>query len=462
MLIFAIGVFFTKIMAFFFVPIYSKYLSVPEFGDVDVLTTSASLAIPIFTLAITEGVIKYGIDDKSDLRKVFSTSLIITLIGAVVMSSALILTGQYIYSNYLWTTLSFFISECFFLFFQAFAKAQKNTIAYVISSIIYSVISTLMIVLFIVVKNFGVNGYMLGMTLGTVAAIVFLFFICKAWKYFSFKCIEKNSIITMIKYSAPLAISNVGYWVITASDKYITKIVMGDEPTAYLSVIHKIPTLCTLLFSIFNYAYAMSALKDHQLTDKSSEEDNLFYSKLFDYVVLMLIGGSLLVSLLSQWIVSLYAVEYRNYWIYVPLYTFGVILGSFRSFYTSIYCVKEKTLKIMMVVFVGATINAVSCFLLMKYTDLGLWSTAISTISCNLFIFLFYYFDSFKYVRIRVNWREISSLVVCIALSILPIVLYDNSIAYYSIVSAFTVFVILVNYKTIVSLVKTVFQRSSK
>lgn len=459
MVIFAIGIFFTKIISFFFAPLYSRYLTTAEFGIVDVLTTSASLAIPIFTLAITEAVIKYGIDDDSDLKKVFSTSFIISLFGIGLMSGFVILAGQFVYTNYIWSTLAFFASECIFLFFQAFVKAKKNTTLYVISSIIYSVFSTAMIILLIVVKDFGIDGYMIGMTAGTLAGSLFLFITCKSWNYFSFKSIDKHAILTMVKYSAPLAISNVGYWIISGSDKYVTKMVLGDEYNGYLSVIHKIPTLCTLLYTIFNYAYSLSALKDHKLSEESSEEDNKFYSKLFEYVTFLLVVGSLLVSLLSQPIVALYSQEYKNYWIFVPLYTFGVILGSFRSFYSSIYCVKEKTVKIMLVVFVGSTINAVSCYLLMKFTQLGLWATAISTIAGNLFIFAFYYFDSFKYVRIRVNWKEVLGLLCCLTIATMPVYLSNMPIAYYSVLSAVIVVILILNIKTIQNLFLEIFKR---
>lgn len=457
MFIFAIGVFFTKIISFFFVPIYSKYLSAQEFGDVDILTTSASLAIPIFTLAITEAVIKYGIDDKSDLKKVFSTCLIITLFGTVTMSLSLLVIGQYIYSDYLLVTILFFTTECLFLFLQAFAKALKNTVAYVISSIIYSVISTILIIVFIVIKDFGVNGYMIGMSAGTLAAIIYLSIVCKTWKYLSLKSVNKNSLFKMISYSAPLALSNVGYWAITGSDKYITKILMGDDATAYLSMIHKIPTLCTLLFSIFNYAYAMSALKDHQITEETTKEDTIFYSKLFNYVILMLVFGCLLVSFLSQGIASLYANIYWSYWIYIPLYSFGVVLGSFRSFYTSIYCVKEKTIKIMGIIFVGAAINIILCYTLMKYTGLGLWATAISTIACNSFIFIFYYFDSRRYIRIKLNKSEIISLTSCFISAVLPILIGNKPYLFYPTLFLLTSLVFFLNAKKIKELIKSIF-----
>lgn len=460
MIIFGIGIFFTKIVSFIFAPLYSNYLTIEEFGIVDVLTTTATLLIPIFTLAITEGVLKYGIDDNSDLKKVFSTGTVVTILGMGLMTAFVFIAGRYVYKDYAWSAALFFISECIFLFLQAFARAKKNTIAFVVSSVLYSIFSTLFIILFIVVKSFGINGYMVGMSIGTLIGSAFLFVWLKSWKYFSFKSIDKRTVGTMIKYSAPLALSNVSYWVLSGSDKYITKIVLGDEYNGYLSVVHKIPTICTFIFTIFNYAYGMSALKDHKLSEETMDEDNAFYSKLFEYIVLTLVVGLLLVLFLSMPVVSLYSSAYFECWRYVPLYTFGVVIGTFAPFYSYIYCVKEKTFKVMLVILAGAVINALTCYLLMKYTDIKLLATAISTILGNLFIFVFYYFDSFKYAKVRINWKEITGLLACLGLSIMPVFNVIPLYVYYPTVSAVSIYVVLINIKTIKGLVIDVLKRN--
>ena len=66
MLVFGIGVLFTKIINFVCSPIYSHYLTTAEFGVIDILSTTAFLLFPILTLCGTEAVIKYGIADEGD------------------------------------------------------------------------------------------------------------------------------------------------------------------------------------------------------------------------------------------------------------------------------------------------------------------------------------------------------------------------------------------------------------
>ena len=455
MFIFAIGVFLTKILNFIFAPIYSYHLSTSEFGTIDIFSTAAFLIIPIVTLAITEAVLKYGIDDKSDLKKVFSSGLFVDAIGILLIIIFSFVLGHFFYRDNLLPVMLYFVFECFFLYMQAFTRAQKNTIAYASSSVIYCVISISMIMFFIAFRGMGINGYFYGLSIGIFITIIYLLFVCKVWKYFSFKCIEKITIFRMLKYSAPLVISNISYWVISGSDKYITNFLMGSHYNGLLSIVHKIPTLCTLFFSIFNYAYVMSALKDHKLSEETFEEDNKFYSTIFRYILVVLIIGSLFVSLMAYPVTQLYDVAYREAWVFIPLYSFGVIFGETHSFFTSIYCTKEKTLKVMLIVMTGAIINAGSCFLIMKFMDLGLWSTAISTFLSNTFVFAFYYFDSKKYVILKLRIKEIIGLLVCASISILSC--FDiNLIIYYIIASIAFLAIVALNIKDIIEISKKI------
>ena len=455
MIIFAIGVFFTKIISFAVSPVYSRFMSTADFGVVDILTTTSSLLIPIFTLAIAEAVVKYGLDEEHDHKEVFTTGLIVTFLGLCLIAAFTFTAGCFVYQENVIASLCFFLTECSFLFLQAFARARKDTLAYSISAIIYSAVSVTMIVLLVCVKSFGINGYLFGSAAGYLVGILFLILRLTVWRFISFKAINKAIVKRMLLYSIPLIFSNVAYWIIAGSDKYITNIILGDEYNGYLSVVHKIPTLCTLLYSIFHYAYTMSALKDHQLKENTIEEDTIFYSSLFKYVTVLLIFGSIGVSLLSQPIVMLYADAYKDVWIFIPLYTFGVMLGSFRNFYISIYCTKEKTFKISLIVFTGAAINASLCYVLMKFTDIGLWATAISTIAANGFIFVFYYFDSRKYLKINMGIKEFISLMMALGIAIVPWFI-TNPVIYYPIVGGVFLVVLLLNFRTLINLAKDV------
>ena len=53
-IIYAIGNFGTKILAFLIVPLYTYYISTSEMGNYDLVTTTVSLLTPIITMRISD------------------------------------------------------------------------------------------------------------------------------------------------------------------------------------------------------------------------------------------------------------------------------------------------------------------------------------------------------------------------------------------------------------------------
>ena len=74
-LLFSLNGFLPKILTFFLIPIYTSYLSTYDYGISDLINTSASLLLPIFTLQIQDAVLRYTIDSKYNKDEVFSIAL---------------------------------------------------------------------------------------------------------------------------------------------------------------------------------------------------------------------------------------------------------------------------------------------------------------------------------------------------------------------------------------------------
>ena len=58
---FAAANFGSSILRFVIVPFYTYYMTTSEYGTVDMLTTTVSLVLPIFLMAINEAVLRYAL-----------------------------------------------------------------------------------------------------------------------------------------------------------------------------------------------------------------------------------------------------------------------------------------------------------------------------------------------------------------------------------------------------------------
>ena len=77
--IFAIGTFSSKILVFLLMPYYTRVLTTEELGTGDLVAQAANLLIPLVSLGIVNGIIRFGLDRSAKKSDVLSTGLIVIL-----------------------------------------------------------------------------------------------------------------------------------------------------------------------------------------------------------------------------------------------------------------------------------------------------------------------------------------------------------------------------------------------
>ena len=85
-MVFAIGSFGSKILVLLLTRLYTGHLSPAESGVKNMLELTALFLQPIFTFALQEYLIRFGLDKNYDKREVFTTSSTLTLAGMVIMA----------------------------------------------------------------------------------------------------------------------------------------------------------------------------------------------------------------------------------------------------------------------------------------------------------------------------------------------------------------------------------------
>lgn len=60
--IFAIGTFSSKVLVFLLMPLYTRVLTTGDMGIVDLIVPTANLIIPIVSVGISNGIIRFGLD----------------------------------------------------------------------------------------------------------------------------------------------------------------------------------------------------------------------------------------------------------------------------------------------------------------------------------------------------------------------------------------------------------------
>ena len=84
-LMFAISSFGTKIIGFLLVPLYTNYLTTAEYGTADMLYTILSIILPVFSIDIADGVMRYVLDKKFKAPSVLLVAMKMIFCGSIVL-----------------------------------------------------------------------------------------------------------------------------------------------------------------------------------------------------------------------------------------------------------------------------------------------------------------------------------------------------------------------------------------
>ena len=147
----------------------------------------------------------------------------------------------------------------------------------------------------------------------------------------------KHVQISMTKYSAPLILNSVGWWMNNALDRYAVTFICGAAVNGIFSVAYKIPTILATVQQIFIQAWQISAIKEY------SNDSKHFYGEMMNFINMTMgitcMGLIVTTKLLARF---LYANEFYQAWEYVPFLLVSGVLNSVSGVLGPILCADKN------------------------------------------------------------------------------------------------------------------------
>lgn len=222
--LFSIGSFVPKLLSIILIPLYTNYLSTTEYGISDLLTTTVSLLLPIFTLDIQDAVMRFALDKKYNRKDVFSVAVHIILIGTVIVSVGTVFVSFFqipgLEKRYLFFLVVMYFTTAVYNTVSLFCRGIDKVHIMVVGSILNSIVSLTSNIFFLAVLKLGLTGYLIANSLGSVVGLIWCFVGAKLYRYLKFY-VPKYVYRDMIAFSFPLIFSVIAWWVNNASDRYI-------------------------------------------------------------------------------------------------------------------------------------------------------------------------------------------------------------------------------------------------
>ena len=396
-----IGSIASKALVFILLPLYTAVLTTEEYGIGDTITISVKLAIPIFLIMIYDGVMRYALDEFTDKKDVFSFGLNMVFAGfaaLLVFSPALRLND--VINNYYWYFIALFLTKALYLFLSYFCRGIERVGIYAIGSLVATVSTVGLSILFLLVLKIGLVGYLLAFIISFVIADVFLLFAASLWKYY--KPPQKIDLFLakkMIRYSAPLVMNQASWWVSNYVARYILIYLVGYSANGIFAVAYKIPLILWAFGAIFSTAWRISAVEDF-----GSNETKNFYKKIFCLYSTFCLCMAAVVILLSKFIGSiLYAKSFFIAWQFTPFLIMAASSYKLAEFMMSIYTSSKKTRNIIFASMLGAVVCTTASFVLIYLY--GIQGASIATLLGHLTILVFCLIDTRKIMKFDLDLR---------------------------------------------------------
>ena len=380
--LFGISTFGARFLNFLLTPFYTRVLSSAEYGVTDLIIQSGDLIIPLASIGIADGVIRFGLERSTDKNAVFTTGLTITLGGsAVLLAVSPLLERLPFLTGHMWLVLLYVMMANVHSVCDQFARTMGHIRLFALDGILRTVAAITCNILFLAVFSMGVTGYVLSSILADALTTVLLFLCAKQWRHFRLSALSGRMAGQMLRYSAPLVPTSICGWIINISDRYLIALLAGSAATGIYAVSNKIPTVLFTVANVFISAWQLSSMRE-----QSREEKERFFSNVFSVyssIACVVASGVIMTARLSTRMLA--APEYFEAWRYVPVLTLATTFACLGSFLSSIYMVEKRSAATLVTTLLGAAGSLIgNVFLIQLWGPMG---AAISTLLSYILIF---------------------------------------------------------------------------
>lgn len=445
-LILGAGTFASKVIVLLMMPFYTLILSPEQFGVADLVAQTANLIIPIACIGICEGLFRFSLDCE-DRKKVFSTGIFALSLGSACMFALLPLLGFFKDLNgYVLLIGCYVVCANFHSACAQYIRAQGRTGLFALQGILNTVLTVVLNILFLAVFELGAFGYVLSVVIGDLSVTVLIFFVARLYRDFSPKDISGVTLRDMLKFSIPYIPTTMMWLITSVSDRYIVRAFCGIDETGLYAAAYKIPTLLTLVCTVFIEAWQFSAVKDATTEDRSD-----FFSAVFkSYQGFIFVAASALIGASKIFTEILLADSYYESWRYVPILVVATLFSSLVSFMGSVYFVEKKSVLSMVTALMGALINVVLNFVMIP--DHGAMGAAVATLISYLAVYIIRAYDTKRYVKFDLH--TVRLIINALLLAVQIAAMYSGSRYSYPAQALIVIIIIAINAKGIIRAVK--------
>ena len=284
----------------------------------------------------------------------------------------------------------------------------------------------------------GIVGYLLAYIISyIIVSIIICFKIKLISNIKKVKKINKTQLIEMIRYSLPMIPNSLSWWVSNSSDKYMIALLASSAALGVYSVSYKIPSILTIVTGILSSSFQLSVVEDF-----GTKKSKIFFENMYALFSSMnIIIASLLILISEPMAHILYQKDFFEAWEPSIILVFAFVFNFLSAILGTIYTSAKKTMYLFRSTLIGAIVNIILNFFLIK--EYGIIGAAIATLLSYLVVWLYRIITVDKIIKFK---KHLRASIISYILVTIEIILLLNSIRFSYVISIFiTIIIILIN-----------------
>ena len=406
----------TQFISFLLLPLYTAILQPADYGAFDLLTTYATLLLPLINWQFDQGVFRYMLEyreDKEQQRKIFSTIFTVHIIQSLAFIAIMSLINIIHEIPHISFLILYVTVQVFVALFLQFIRGLGKNVAYAVASFISAVSTVLLNILTLVVLKLGLSGLFISSIIAQVITLVYMIFVTKPWNYFEIKLYSKKEFKKVSSFSLPLIPNNLAWWIVGLSDRTIISHVLNVSMNGIYTVANKFSNVFIQFYNVFNLSWTETVTL-HYLDDDRDE----FLSETMTSIYKLFSSACLGIVALMPFIFPLLVDEkYSEAYPQIIILMYAMLLRVLVGLYSCIYIATKESKKIAYTSAILAVINIIVNLLFIK--SIGLYAASISTVVAFGSMLIVRYIDINKTIHMKIKASIlISSLSLALILAV--------------------------------------------
>ncbi|MDP3034271.1 MAG: polysaccharide biosynthesis C-terminal domain-containing protein [Methanobacteriaceae archaeon] len=409
-------------------PIITKNISINDYGLWVQVNVTILLVSNLITLGLPYAMVRFlaAKKVKSEIQEGFYSILLTILILALILSFILYIYSQPI-ANILFNgniTVAIIlpliiivvsVNNILLSYFRTFQQMKKYSVILFIQAYLIVILLS-----YFVISNYGIIGIIIGLLI--TYCIVFLIMIIFIILDIGLKIPKFSHIEEYLSFSLPTVPSNLSFWVVDSSDRYIIGILLGTAFVGYYSPGYTLGNTITMLLVPFSTLLPAVLSKYHDENKINEVKTVLSYS--LKYFLILAIPSVVGISLLSKPLLMVLTTPEiaTNGYLVTPFVAISALFSGLYGIYVLVIILEKKTKVIGIVWIIAAILNILFNILLIPY--FGIIGAAFVTLIAYVTTFVIIFYYSSKYVHIDFNFGLIKIILSSIIMSLF--IIYSN------------------------------------